>query len=92
MIKVGLPYALDRLTLCFLETLYIQCEAYELIGTHTGRRTFINNMLLKKYPSYLIMKVTGHRSENAFKRYVNICQDEASEIFLKENNPHKNEL
>ena len=69
-----------------------QKKAYELIGTHTGRRTFINNMLLKKYPSYLIMKVTGHRSENAFKRYVNICQEEASEIFLKENNPHKNEL
>ena len=61
-----------------------QMKAYELIGTHTGRRTFINNMLLKKYPSYLIMKVTGHRSESAFKRYVNICQEEASEIFLKE--------
>lgn len=62
-----------------------QKKAYELIGTHTGRRTFINNMLLKKYPSYLIMKVTGHRSESAFKRYVNISQEEASEIFLKEN-------
>lgn len=62
-----------------------QKKAYELIGTHTGRRTFINNMLLKKYPCYLIMKVTGHRSESAFKRYVNISQEEASEIFLKEN-------
>ncbi len=45
----------------------------------------LNRRVMRKYPSYLIMKVTGHRSESAFKRYVNISQEEASEIFLKEN-------
>lgn len=58
-------------------------KAYELIGTHTGRRTFINNMLLNKNPTHLIMKVTGHKTEYAFKRYVGISSEEASQIFLK---------
>lgn len=58
-------------------------KAYELIGTHTGRRTFINNMLLNKNPTHLIMKVTGHKTEYAFKRYVAISSEEASQIFLK---------
>jgi len=61
-------------------------KAYELIGTHTGRRTFINNMLLNKNPTYLIMKVTGHKTEHAFRRYVGISSEEASKIFLKNDN------
>lgn len=64
-------------------------KAYELIGTHTGRRTFINNMLLNKNPTYLIMKVTGHKTEYAFKRYVGISSEEASKIFLKNDNKEK---
>ncbi len=31
MIKVGFPYALDRLTLCIGEALYGQCEGVKLI-------------------------------------------------------------
>jgi len=58
-------------------------KAYQLIGTHTGRRTFINNMLLLKNPTYLIMKVTGHKTESAFRKYVGISSEEASKIFLK---------
>ena len=58
-------------------------KAYQLIGTHTGRRTFINNSLLHKYPTYLIMKVTGHKTESAFRKYVGISSEEASKIFLK---------
>jgi len=66
-------------------------KAYELIGTHTGRRTFINNMLLNKNPTYLIMKVTGHKTEYAFKRYVGISSEEASQIFLKNDSQEKGE-
>jgi len=61
-------------------------KAYQLIGTHTGRRTFINNMLLLKNPTYLIMKVTGHKTESAFRKYVGISSEEASKIFLKNEN------
>ena len=67
-------------------------KAYELIGTHTGRRTFINNMLLQKNPTYLIMKVTGHKTEYAFRRYVGISSQEASMIFLKNDNKEEKDI
>lgn len=45
---------------------------YELIGTHTGRRTFICNALMLGIPAEIVMKWTGHSDYKAMKPYIDI--------------------
>lgn len=45
---------------------------YELISTHTARRTFITLSLEKGMRPEVVMKITGHRSMKNFMRYVKI--------------------
>lgn len=45
---------------------------YELIGTHTGRRTFICNALMLGIPAQIVMKWTGHSDYKAMKPYIDI--------------------
>lgn len=46
---------------------------HELISTHTGRRTFISNALMKGIPVDVVMKWTGHSDYNAMKPYIAIA-------------------
>jgi integrase len=45
---------------------------FELIGTHTGRRTFICNALMLGIPAEIVMKWTGHSDYKAMKPYIDI--------------------
>lgn len=56
---------------------------YELIGTHTGRRSFISNMLKRGYDSHILMKITGHTTEMAFKKYAKISSEDAANLMLE---------
>ena len=49
---------------------------YELIGTHTGRRTFICNALTMGIPASTVMEWTGHSDYKAMKPYVKIADKE----------------
>jgi integrase len=49
---------------------------YELIGTHTMRRSFATNAVKSGVPPKIIMSITGHTSEPDFWRYVRITQSE----------------
>ncbi len=42
---------------------------YELLSTHTARRSFITIMLNNGVPAKAIMKITGHKSINNFQLY-----------------------
>lgn len=42
---------------------------YELIKTHTARRSFASNMLIRGVPTKYIMAITGHKTERDFNRY-----------------------
>ena len=42
---------------------------YELLSTHTARRSFITIMLNSGVPAKAIMKITGHKSINNFQLY-----------------------
>ncbi len=54
---------------------------YELIGTHTGRRTFICHMLSLGVPADVVMKWTGHSDYKAMKPYIDIVDSiKASEM------------
>lgn len=49
---------------------------YQLITTHTARRSFATNLYLDNFPAISIMKITGHRTEGAFMRYIKITPEE----------------
>ncbi|MBU2926718.1 site-specific integrase [Winogradskyella psychrotolerans] len=56
---------------------------YELITTHTARRSFATNMFKRGIPSRVIMNITGHRTERAFSTYIKVSQDENAEMMLR---------
>ena len=43
---------------------------WKLIGSHTARRTFATNNLLKGVKTSEIRRATGHKSESAFEKYI----------------------
>lgn len=55
---------------------------YELIGTHTGRRTFICNALMMGISPTTVMQWTGHSDYKAMKPYIAVA-DEARKEAMK---------
>lgn len=45
-------------------------EKYKLIASHTARRSFATNAYLADMPSISIMKITAHKTESAFMKYI----------------------
>jgi integrase len=50
---------------------------YELVSSHTARRTFITLSLKKGVLPEMVMKVSGHKDRMSFQSYVRISQEEA---------------
>lgn len=48
------------------------------ITSHTGRRSFCTNEFLAGTPPKLIMKISGHKKEKDFYRYIRISAEEAA--------------
>jgi integrase len=51
-------------------------KKYQLITTHTARRSFATNAYLQDVPTISIMKITGHRTEKSFMKYIKISQED----------------
>ena len=60
-----------------------QFMKYELITTHTARRSFATNLFLQEFPAISIMKITGHRSEKNFLNYVKMTPHQNAEKLRK---------
>lgn len=58
-------------------------QKYELVTTHTARRTFITLSLTKGMNAQIVMSITGHKSYNSFKKYVNLVTEDKQKA-LKE--------
>jgi integrase len=54
-------------------------EKYKLISSHTCRRSFCTNAYLNGIDVQLIMKISGHKTEKAFRRYLKISNYEAAQ-------------
>lgn len=52
---------------------------YELVTSHICRRTFATN-LYGKIPTFVIMNVTGHKTETQFLSYIKTTKRESAEI------------
>lgn len=58
------------------------CPKYELVTTHTARRSFATNLYLADVPSISIMKITGHKTERSFMQYIKISQEQNADKLL----------
>ena len=47
-----------------------------MITSHTARRSFATNAYLADIPAISIMKITGHKTEAAFMKYIKISEEE----------------
>jgi len=54
-------------------------KKHELITSHTCRRSFCTNAYLSGVDVQLIMKISGHKTEKAFRRYLKISNYEAAQ-------------
>ena len=59
-------------------------ELYQCISSHTGRRTFATNAYLAGVSILFIMRLTGHRTEKSFLRYVRFSRLEAAQKFSQQ--------
>lgn len=56
---------------------------WELVGTHTGRRTFICHALSMGIPPEIVMKWTGHSDYKAMKPYIDVVDEIKAESMKK---------
>lgn len=52
---------------------------FDLIKTHTARRSGCTNMYLAGIPSIDIMKISGHKTEKEFLKYINVTKEETAQ-------------
>lgn len=55
-------------------------KRYTLVGSHTARRSFATNLYLSGVSAGRIMLLTGHKTEDAFFRYIRIGKEENAKI------------
>lgn len=67
---------------------HVRYEKWELVSSHTARRTGLTNMYKAGIPIYRCMMISGHKTEQVFLTYLRITQEENAQ-FLK-NNPFFN--
>jgi integrase len=60
-------------------------EKWELVASHTARRTGATNMYLAGIPTARIMLLTGHQTEQAFFRYIRIVREENAKTLAEHN-------
>ena len=56
---------------------------WEMISFHTARRSCITNLYKRGYPVNYIMSLSGHRSVQAFQRYMKASSEELMRDFVK---------
>jgi integrase len=47
---------------------------WEVISSHTARRSFATNYYLQGFPTIDLMKITGHKTEKAFLKYIRVSK------------------
>ena len=53
-----------------------QYKKFELVSSHTARRTFCTNKYLAGMPSDGIMQFSGHKTERSFRKYLKMEAEE----------------
>lgn len=56
---------------------------YELVSSHTCRRSFCTNMYLRGLDSLMIRSISGHKTEKSFLKYIKVSQQQHAEMMAK---------
>jgi integrase len=59
-------------------------KKFQLVTSHTCRRSFCTNLFVRKLPVRAIMAMSGHKTERSFTTYLKKGNDEIVEIFREE--------
>ena len=54
-------------------------QKYELVGSHTARRTGCTLMYLNGIPTIDIMKISGHKTESELLKYIRVTKEETAQ-------------
>lgn len=65
------------------KTIEVVYEKWQMISSHTCRRSFCTNQFLKGVPSILIRKISGHKTEKAFLEYIKVDEELGAEEMIK---------
>ena len=57
-------------------------EKCELVSSHTARRSAAINMFKAGIPTISIMKITGHKTESNFMKYIKISKEEYARLLV----------
>ena len=77
-LKVGITELIEVEKMKGGKRMLLQVPKYKLISTHTARRTGVTNMYLEGIPTVYIRKITGHKTEKSFNRYLRVSSEEAA--------------
>lgn len=55
-------------------------EKWQLVSSHTARRSFATNLYLSNFPTLSIMQITGHKTESAFMKYIKVTNEQHAEL------------
>ena len=58
-------------------------KKYMLVSSHTARRTGATNMYLAGIPTFRIMLLTGHSTEESFFKYIRIGKEENANVLAE---------
>lgn len=64
------------------KTVQLSSPKCELISSHTARRSFATNAYKAGIPTVSIMKITGHKKESTFLKYIKISEEENAEMLM----------
>ena len=51
-------------------------EKWQMVSSHTARRSFATNLYNQGVEVITIMKMTGHRTEGAFLKYIKVTEEQ----------------
>lgn len=57
-------------------------QKWELVTTHTARRSFATNVFKSGFPAISLMKITGHKTEKSFLLYIKVTPEENAHKLL----------
>lgn len=65
------------------ETIVVKVHKYDIISFHTARRSCVTNLYKRGYPVNYVMSLSGHRSIQAFQRYMKASSKELMSDFVQ---------
>ena len=88
----GIDEPFKKTTYYYSKEITKEYKKYEIISSHTARRSFCTNAYEKKIPIVTIMAISGHKTETQFLKYIKTTSREHAEKMLEYWKSEKNHL